>query len=80
MRKYGAAVLQYDPSEGLGPLREALVDHVADKGVGAAATEILVTSGSQGALDALAMVLICILVPLTRPWLPSTSVAAMPLH
>ena len=56
--KYGAAALQYDPTEGFGPLREALVDHLAASGITASAEEILVASGSQGVLDALGMVLI----------------------
>ena len=56
--RYGAAALQYDPTEGFGPLREALADHLRPSGIGAAANEILIASGSQGVLDALGMVLI----------------------
>ena len=56
--KYGAAALQYDPTEGFGPLREALVDQLHPRGIHAAAKEILIASGSQGVLDALGMVLI----------------------
>jgi 2-aminoadipate transaminase len=56
--RYGADALQYDPSEGFGPLREALADHLKQVGIEASSREILVTSGSQGALDALAKVLI----------------------
>ena len=56
--KYGASALQYDPTEGFGPLREALVDHLYAGGLTASSQEILVTSGSQGVLDALGMVLI----------------------
>ena len=33
LQKYGPAALQYDPSEGFGPLREALADYVRTKGV-----------------------------------------------
>lgn len=58
LTRYGAAALQYNPSEGFGPLREALVDHLKSNRVDASAHDILVTSGSQGALDAIAMVLI----------------------
>lgn len=58
LTRYGAAALQYNPSEGFGPLREVLVDHLKSNRVDASADEILVTSGSQGALDAIAMVLI----------------------
>ena len=58
LSKYGSAALQYDRTEGFGPLREALVDHLAGSGVLAGSDEILVASGSQGVLDALGMVLI----------------------
>jgi 2-aminoadipate transaminase len=58
LTKYGASALQYDPSEGFGPLREALVDHLKLSQVASATQDILVTSGSQGALDAVAKVLI----------------------
>jgi 2-aminoadipate transaminase len=58
LSRYGAAALQYDPSEGFGPLREALVDHLKLVCIEASSREILVTSGSQGALDAVAKVLI----------------------
>jgi 2-aminoadipate transaminase len=56
--KYGAGALQYDPTEGFGPLREALVDYLNRFGICAAAKEILIASGSQGVLDALGMILI----------------------
>ena len=56
--KYGASALQYDPTEGFGPLREALVGHLYLGGITASPQEILVTSGSQGVLDTLGMVLI----------------------
>ncbi len=58
LTRYGAAALQYDPSEGFGPLREALVDHLKLVRIDASSREILVTSGSQGALDGVAKVLI----------------------
>ncbi len=58
LTRYGAAALQYDPSEGFGPLREALVDHLGLVRINASSHQILVTSGSQGALDAIAKVLI----------------------
>jgi len=56
--RYGAAALQYDPTEGFGPLREALADYLKPLGIGPSAEEILIASGSQGVLDALGMVLI----------------------
>ena len=56
--KYGPAALQYDSTEGFGPLREALVDQLLSCGIRTAAKEILIASGSQGVLNALGMVLI----------------------
>ena len=53
IRRYGAAALQYDASEGFAPLREALVPHLAARGVTATPDDVLVMSGSQGALDGL---------------------------
>lgn len=58
LEKYGASALQYDPSEGFGPLREALVDHLGESQLQATSREILIASGSQGVLDALGMILI----------------------
>ena len=56
--KYGSSAFQYDATEGFGPLREVLVAHLALKGVQATAQEILISSGSQGVLDALGKILI----------------------
>ena len=58
LQKYGASALQYDYSEGFGPLREALVDHLRESNLHATSREILIASGSQGVLDALGMILI----------------------
>ncbi|MCE7981259.1 MAG: PLP-dependent aminotransferase family protein [Caldilinea sp. CFX5] len=58
LQKYGAMALQYDATEGFGPLRQALTAHLAAKQVSAAAEEILIFSGSQGVLDALGKILI----------------------
>jgi len=58
IRRYGSAALQYDASEGFAPLRQALVPHLAARGVTATADEIIVTSGSQGALDGLGKTLL----------------------
>lgn len=58
LEKYGAAALQYGPTEGFGPLREALVDYLYLRGIRATVNEILIASGSQGVLDALGMALI----------------------
>lgn len=58
LEKYGASALQYDPTEGFGPLREALVDHLGESQLQATSRDILIASGSQGVLDALGMILI----------------------
>ena len=57
--QYGPASLQYDPTEGFGPLRHALADDLASrKGIQAASEEIFIASGSQGVLDAAGKVFI----------------------
>ena len=58
IEKYSSAAFQYGPTEGFGPLREALVDYLAEKGIHASLEEILTASGSQGVLDAIGKVLI----------------------
>ena len=58
LEKYGTGALQYDPTEGFGPLREALVSYVLPFGIRVASSEILTASGSQGVLYALGMALI----------------------
>ena len=58
IEKYGSGAFQYDLTEGFMPLREALVGHLERKGVCASAQEILITSGSQGILDAVGKVLL----------------------
>ena len=58
MEKYGPAAFQYDATEGFGPLREALGDHLKSRGIAAGSGNIFITGGSQGALDALGKVLI----------------------
>lgn len=58
IRKYGDRALQYDLTEGFAPLREALSAHLVTRGIHAAAETLLVTSGSQGVLDALGKILI----------------------
>ena len=56
--KYSSRALQYDPTEGFYPLREALADYLQKKDIHAKADEVLIASGSQGVLDAIGMVLI----------------------
>ncbi|GAK55715.1 putative transcriptional regulator, GntR family [Candidatus Vecturithrix granuli] len=56
--KYASGAFQYDLTEGFPPLRTALVTYLAQKGIQATADEIMIASGSQGVLDAVAKVLI----------------------
>lgn len=58
LQKYGSRALQYDLTEGFVPLREALVGYLRKKSIEASVEEILITSGSQGLLDALGKILI----------------------
>ena len=51
LSQYGARALQYGPSEGLMPLREWIATEMASRGAPAAATDILITNGSQQVLD-----------------------------
>jgi 2-aminoadipate transaminase len=54
--KYGAGAFQYDATEGFAPLRTALVDYLAGRGIIADADAILIASGSQGVLDGMGKV------------------------
>jgi 2-aminoadipate transaminase len=56
--KYGGRALQYDASEGWGPLREALVGHLAQRSVSTTADGVLIMSGSQSLLDGMGKILI----------------------
>jgi 2-aminoadipate transaminase len=47
----GAGALQYGPAEGYPPLREWVAERLRDRGFAAAQENILLTSGSQQALD-----------------------------
>ena len=58
INKYGSSAFQYDPTEGFGPLREALVDILQLRGIQSKMQDILVASGSQGVLDAIGKVFI----------------------
>ncbi|MEX0783460.1 MAG: PLP-dependent aminotransferase family protein [Dehalococcoidia bacterium] len=58
LAKYGSRALQYDASEGFMPLREALVDHLARRGVTTTAEGVLIMSGSQSLLDGIGKILI----------------------
>jgi 2-aminoadipate transaminase len=56
--KYASGAFQYGPTEGFGPLREALASYLAQREIRAAAEDLLIASGSQGVLDAIGKVLI----------------------
>ena len=58
IEKYGSAAFQYGPTEGFQPLREVLVDYLADKDITVQVDDVTIASGSQGVLDGLAKVLI----------------------
>jgi 2-aminoadipate transaminase len=55
---WGAEALQYGPTEGFGPLREALAVHLQSCGIAAGSADVLVGSGSQGILDAVGKIFI----------------------
>ncbi len=58
LSKYGSFALQYDLTDGFVPLREALSPYLARKSIQVGPDRICISSGSQGALDALGKVLI----------------------
>ena len=51
LREHGAEALQYGPTEGYQPLRETIAKNIARYGILARAENVLITSGSQQALD-----------------------------
>ncbi len=53
-----ATALQYGPTEGYRPLRELIVEQMARYGILATVDNVLITSGSQQALDLIAKLLI----------------------
>ncbi|MDC0715772.1 aminotransferase-like domain-containing protein [Nannocystis bainbridge] len=58
MREHGREALQYQWSEGYGPLREQVVALLRGRGVEVGQDELLITSGAQQALDLLARLLL----------------------
>jgi 2-aminoadipate transaminase len=52
------AALQYGATEGHGPLREQVAQFMVDKGIAASPEGLIITTGSQQALDLLAKVMI----------------------
>jgi 2-aminoadipate transaminase len=58
LREHGALALQYGTTEGYQPLRELLVRHMARYGIRVTPANVLITSGSQQALDLIGRLLI----------------------
>lgn len=58
LSRQGSVALQYGPSDGYAPLREWVADHLSTDGARILPEQVLMTSGSQQALDLLAKVLI----------------------
>lgn len=58
LQQRGALALQYSATEGYGPLRELLVRHMARYGIQVAVDNVLITTGSQQALDLVGKLLI----------------------
>ena len=58
LSEMGARALQYSTTEGYAPLREMLARHMARYGINVDADNIIITSGSQQALDLIGKLLI----------------------
>ena len=58
LTEHGAMALQYGPTEGYQPLREMIASNTARYGICAKAENVLITSGSQQALDLIGKLLI----------------------
>ncbi len=58
LQTQASVALQYGPTEGYRPLREHIVAHMARYGILASVDNVLITSGSQQALDLIAKLLI----------------------
>ncbi|NLG24562.1 MAG: PLP-dependent aminotransferase family protein [Clostridiales bacterium] len=51
LKKHGASLIQYGPTEGFAPLRESVAQFVGSAGVKATPAQVLPTQGSQQAMD-----------------------------
>ena len=58
MAEQGKAAMQYSTTEGYLPLREMLVRHMERYGIKVTPANVLITSGSQQALDLIGKLLI----------------------
>ena len=52
----GGSALQYSTTEGFGPLREWIAEHLQDRGIPARPEQLLITNGSQQGIDLVARV------------------------
>jgi 2-aminoadipate transaminase len=58
LREHGAQALQYSVTEGYAPLRELLAERLHGFGISCTADDILITNGSQQALDLISKIFI----------------------
>jgi 2-aminoadipate transaminase len=58
LEEHGAKALQYGSTEGYGPLRQLLVRHMSRYGIDVGPENVLVTAGSQQALDLIGKLLL----------------------
>jgi GntR family transcriptional regulator/MocR family aminotransferase len=58
LRVHGGRVLGYAPREGLPRLRRVVAEHLSESGVPARADDVLITTGSQQAIDLVARALV----------------------
>jgi len=58
LEQHGAAALQYSPTEGYRPLRELVARHMRRYGIKVTPDHVLITTGSQQALDLIGKLLI----------------------
>ncbi len=58
LRHFGAQAMQYGPTDGYLPLREMIIRHTGRFGIQASTDNVLLTSGSQQALDLLGKIFI----------------------
>lgn len=58
LREKGSLALQYSPTEGYIPLRQLIVERMARYGIDVTSDNVLITSGSQQALDLIGKILV----------------------
>jgi len=58
LRDSGGAALQYSTTEGYGPLREWIAEHLRGRGIPARPDELLIMNGSQQGIDLVARILL----------------------